>query len=121
MRAYEQGDRNVVAALHGLREVAEAMAGALVAADPATVGRLLSENWRHQQALDSRMCTPEMAQLEATVVAAGALGGKAAGSGAGGCMFFLGPDDPTAVIDAAKASGVRLMPVRWAPRGVHLC
>lgn len=121
MRAYGQGDLSVVAALHGLRDVAEAMDAALVAADSAAVGRLLSENWRHQQALDPNMRTSEMAQVERALVAAGALGGKAAGSGAGGCMFFLGPDDPSGVIDAAKACGVRLLPVRWAARGVHLC
>ena len=36
--------------------------------------------------------------------AAGALGGKAAGSGAGGCMFFLGPDDPRAAAAAARGA-----------------
>jgi galactokinase/mevalonate kinase-like predicted kinase len=121
MRAYEQGDDNIAAALHGLRDVAEMMAGALLACDSALVGRLLSANWRHQQALDPRMRTPDMAQLESAILAAGALGGKAAGSGAGGCMFFLGPDDPTAVIEAARASGARLLPVRWSNRGVHQC
>jgi galactokinase/mevalonate kinase-like predicted kinase len=121
MRAYEQGDGQVASALHGLRDLAEMMTNALVAADVALVGRLLSENWRHQQALDSRMCTPEMAGLESAVLAAGALGGMAAGSGAGGCMFFLGPDDPAGVFEAAKAHGARLLPVRWATRGVHQC
>jgi len=77
-----------------------------VAADSARVGELLSENWAHQQALDPRMCTEEMARLERSVTDAGALGGKAAGSGAGGCMFFLGPDDPGPVIEAARALGV---------------
>jgi D-glycero-alpha-D-manno-heptose-7-phosphate kinase len=121
MRAYEQGDGQVASALHGLRDVAEMMASALIAADSALVGRLLSENWRHQQALDPHMCTPEMAELESASLAAGALGGKAAGSGAGGCMFFLGPDDPAPVFEAAKAWGARLLPVRWATRGVHQC
>jgi D-glycero-alpha-D-manno-heptose-7-phosphate kinase len=120
MRAYERGDHEVASALHGLRDVAGTMAEALVAADSALVGRLLSANWRHQQALDPRMRTPEMAQLESAVLAAGALGGKAAGSGAGGCMFFLGPDDPTAMIEAARAAA-RLLPVRWSNRGVHQC
>jgi galactokinase/mevalonate kinase-like predicted kinase len=96
------------------------MAEALVAADSALVGRLLSANWRHQQALDPRMRTPEMAQLESAMLAAGALGGKAAGSGAGGCMFFLGPDDPAAMIEAARPAA-RLLPVRWSNRGVHQC
>lgn len=121
MRAYERGDAPVTAALHGLREVAELMVGALAAADSALVGRLLSANWRHQQALDPRMRTPDMAELENAVIGAGALGGKAAGSGAGGCMFFLAPDDPIPVVDAAKRQGVRLLPVRWSTRGVHQC
>jgi D-glycero-alpha-D-manno-heptose-7-phosphate kinase len=121
MRAYDQGDRNVVAALHGLREVAESMVTALAAADFAAVGRLLSENWTHQQALDPKMCTEEMARLERALRAAGALGGKAAGSGAGGCMFFLAPNDPAGVIEAATGCGARLLPVRWAMRGVYQC
>jgi D-glycero-alpha-D-manno-heptose-7-phosphate kinase len=121
MRAYEQGDPNVIAALHGLRSVAESMVTALAAADFAAIGRLLSENWTHQQALDPKMCTEEMARLERALLAAGALGGKAAGSGAGGCMFFLAPDDPASVIEAATACGVRLLPVRWALRGVYQC
>ena len=121
MRAYEQGDRKISAALDGLRRVAEAMTGAVSAADFGRVGELLSENWQHQQALDPRMCTEEMAQLERSALAAGALGGKAAGSGAGGCMFFLAPDNPHEVIEAAYRAGVRVLPVRWAMYGVRPC
>jgi D-glycero-alpha-D-manno-heptose-7-phosphate kinase len=121
MHAYEQGDGNIASALHGLREVAEAMAEALVAADASEIGRLLSKNWNYQQALDPRMSTPEMARLERAMLDAGALGGKAAGSGAGGCMFFLGPDDPSGMIEAASRCGVQVLPVRWAARGVHQC
>lgn len=121
MRAYEQGDANVVTSLHGLREVAVDMVDALTAADFARIGRLLSENWRHQQALDTRMCTPEMARLEQAMRAAGSLGGKAAGAGAGGCMFFLAPDNPAAMMEAGRQSGARLLPVAWAMRGVYLC
>ena len=121
MRAYESGDRNVARALHGLCEVAEQMDAALVSADMVRVGRLLSENWAHQQALDSCIRTDEMASLERTVMSAGALGGKAAGSGAGGCMFFLGPEDPRAVREAALSCGVTLLPVSWAMYGVRPC
>jgi D-glycero-alpha-D-manno-heptose-7-phosphate kinase len=121
MQAYERGDARVLAALHGIRQVAEEMSQALVAGDSAAVGRLLSDNWRHQQALDERMSTPEMAQLEQLMMEAGALGGKAAGAGAGGCMFFLAPEDPSPLVDAATQAGVRLLPVRWAMRGVYLC
>jgi D-glycero-alpha-D-manno-heptose-7-phosphate kinase len=121
MRAYEQGDATVGAALHGMRDVAEAMTEALLAADFSRIGQLLSRNWQHQVALDQKMSTPEMASLERTMIQAGSLGGKAAGSGAGGCMFFLAPEDPGAMIEAARQSGARLLPVGWAMRGVYLC
>jgi D-glycero-alpha-D-manno-heptose-7-phosphate kinase len=121
MRAYESGEPAVARALHGIRETAEQMEAALAAADFAAVGRLLSENWAHQQALDPHMRTEEMAQLERTVMAAGALGGKAAGSGAGGCMFFLGPENPQSVAEAALGCGIILLPVSWALYGVRPC
>lgn len=121
MRAYEQGEPPVVTALHGLKEVAEGMAEALMSADTARIGRLLSENWKHQLSLDPGMCTEAMSRLEQAMNAAGSLGGKAAGSGAGGCMFFLGPDDPREMIVAAQRCGAQVMPVQWAPRGVQLC
>ena len=121
MRAYERGEATVARALHGLRDVAEAMAAALPAGDSARVGELLSQNWAHQKALDPRMCTEDMARLERSVTDAGALGGTAAGSGAGGCMFFLGPDDPEPMLEAARNCGAQLLPVRWAMYGVRLC
>ncbi len=121
MQAYERGEPVVARALHGLRDVAEAMTVALAAADLARMGELLTQNWAHQRALDPRMCTEEMARLERAVIDAGALGGKAAGSGAGGCMFFLGPDEPAPMIAAARDCGVQILPVRWAMYGVRPC
>jgi D-glycero-alpha-D-manno-heptose-7-phosphate kinase len=121
MRAYERGDRAVTGALMALREIAERMAEALLAGDLARTGELLTENWRQQQVLDAAMCTAEMGRLEKVMRAHGALGGKASGSGAGGCMFFLGPDDPGPAADAARGLGMRLLPVRWAAAGVGPC
>ena len=97
------------------------MVAALLAADSAPWAALLSQNWAHQQALDPRMCTEEMARAGARNDRRRCAGGKAAGSGAGGCMFFLARTIPSAVIDAARALDVRLLPVRWAMRGVHQC
>ncbi len=121
MGAYERGVPGVVAALRGLREVAECMAEALRAADLSRVGSLLSDNWRLQQALDARMSTPGMTQLEHALRDAGVLGGKAAGSGAGGCMFFLAGDDVAAARAAAVACGAELLPVSWEAGGVRRC
>lgn len=121
MAAYERGDRDVTEALHGLREVAERMVEALRVGDLARIGALLDRNWRHQQTLDPGMCTPLMGRLGRALREAGALGGKAAGSGAGGSMFFLGPDDPAPAAEAARALGGSLLPVHWAATGVAPC
>ena len=121
MRAYERGDPVIGGALDGLRRAAEAMASALQAGDFGRIGSLLSENWRLQQQLDAGMSTPEMRRLEAAMCDAGCLGGKAAGAGAGGSMFFLAPDDPAPAGEAVARLGMRLLPVRWATTGVHPC
>jgi D-glycero-alpha-D-manno-heptose-7-phosphate kinase len=121
MRAYERGEPAVAGALDGLRAAAEAMGDALRGGDLARIGALLSENWRLQQRLDAGMSTPEMRRLEAAMRDAGCLGGKAAGSGAGGSMFFLTPDDPAPAREAVARLGMRLLPVRWATVGVRPC
>lgn len=121
MQAYQRGEPAVTGALHGLREVAERMADALRGGDLAAVGALLDANWRHQQTLDPGMCTPPMDRLTQAMCAAGVLGGKAAGSGAGGSMFFLGPDDPAPAAAAARELGMTLLPVRWSAAGVRAC
>src|SRR3989442_4099795 len=119
MGAYDRGDRPVVAALGALKDVAERLAEALRAADLGRVAALLSENWRHQQALDGGMRTDEMARLERALGDAGALGGKAAGAGAGGSMFFVTPDDPGPSIAAAPAAGATGLAVAWSSQGVQ--
>ena len=121
MLAYERGERAVTGALHGLRDVAERMADALGRGDLAAVGALLDANWHHQRTLDPGMSTPPMERLADAMRNAGALGGKAAGSGAGGSMFFLGPDDPAPAIAAARGLGMTILPVRWSTEGVRAC
>ncbi len=121
MRAYERGEPLIAGALDGLRGAAEAMVDALRAGDFARIGALLSENWRLQQRLDPGMSTPEMRRLETAMRHVGCLGGTAAGSGAGGSMFFLGPEDPAPAREAVAELGMRLLPVRWAPTGVRPC
>jgi len=119
MGAYERGDPGVTGALRALKEVAHRMADALRAADLAHVGALLTENWRHQQALDPAIQTADMARLERAMADAGALGGKAAGAGAGGAMFFVAGSDPRGAAAAAAAAGATVLPVAWASEGAR--
>ena len=119
MTAYVGRDPRVVGALDRIGGVAERMAGALEAADLALVGSLLSENWAAQQQLDDGIRTDLMTALERTMNDCGSLGGKAAGAGAGGSMFFLIDGDVDRARVAATELGARLIPFRWTTQGVH--
>jgi D-glycero-alpha-D-manno-heptose-7-phosphate kinase len=121
MNRYAQGERVTVTALHELRQVAHEMAEALGEASLTRVGGLLWRNWECQQRLDPGMCTAEMARLEMAMREAGALGGKAAGAGAGGCMFFLMGDDPDTGREAASGAGATILEAGWSATGVELC
>lgn len=120
MGRYAARDPVVTGALRRMKEVAETMALALEAGDAAAVGRGLSENWRCQCALDPAMRTDAMAALEAAMAGVGTLGGKAAGAGAGGTMFFLVGGDPAEAARRAAAAGARVLPLRWAREGVRV-
>jgi D-glycero-alpha-D-manno-heptose-7-phosphate kinase len=117
MSAYERHDHHVVDALRSLVGIAEQMSRALVAADLAEVATLLSANWQQQLRLDAAMRTPAMARLEGAMAEAGAMGGKAAGAGAGGSMFFLVADAERAAA-AATACGVQILPLQWSSEGI---
>jgi D-glycero-alpha-D-manno-heptose-7-phosphate kinase len=118
MAAYERGDPGVTAALRGLRDLASAMRDALRQSRLDDVARILDANWEYQRQLDPAMCTPEMAAVEAAARRQGARGGKAAGSGAGGCMFFVAPGCRGAVEAATRRAGATILPVRWSREGV---
>lgn len=117
MGAYERGDRGVTGALDRMKDVAHAMAEALRVADMAKIGSLLSENWECQQALDTGMQTEDMALLERAMRGVGVLGGKAAGAGAGGSMFFLAAAPGPAAGEAARSVGATVLPFRFASEG----
>ena len=119
MSAYERGDGRVTGALRALRDLGHAMADALRGADLARVGTLLNDNWKQQQVLDDGMRTPEMARLESALHQAGAIGGKAAGAGAGGSMFFLMKGPARAAEDAVRAAGATVLPLSWSAEGMR--
>jgi galactokinase/mevalonate kinase-like predicted kinase len=116
---YERGDQEIVSAFRGMKDVAAAMVEALQSGNPGQVGRLLNENWVHQCRLDPGMRTPDMARLELAMNEAGVFGGKAAGAGAGGCMFFLARSDPANAARAAERAGARVLPVAFVAEGVR--
>ena len=120
MTAYTEGRNQVVTALRALAGLADQMAEALLQGDLARSGALLRQNWQEQQRLDAGMCTETMARLEAAMDRAGSLGGKAAGAGAGGSMFFILSGDRDEAARAAREAGATVLPFTWAEQGVRI-
>lgn len=115
--AYERGDPRVTGALRALKDLAGGMAEALRAGDLTRVGAILTENWTRQVELDDGMRTEAMGRLERAMRDVGVLGGKAAGAGAGGSMFFVAGDNVAEAIAAAREAGATVLPVSWAAEG----
>lgn len=121
MGGFESGDRKIVAALDGIRAAALAARDALDAVDIDALGEVVEANWRHQRALDAGQSTAIMQRIEAAAKAAGAIGGKACGAGAGGCMLFVVRRDAAeAVRTAVQDVGGRLMSVAFDFEGVRI-
>ncbi len=120
MTRFVAREAGVVAALEGLAALGIRMAEALEAGDAGEVGGLLSANWQLQQRLDPGMQTPVMARLEQAMADCGSLGGKAAGAGAGGTMFFVIGDDPARAARVAAEQGSTVLPLQWAWEGVRV-
>jgi D-glycero-alpha-D-manno-heptose-7-phosphate kinase len=120
MTGFSAGTPHIVGALRSLVDTAEAMAHALTAGDLARVGELLNENWLQQQRLDPEMTTDAMKRLEDAMRRAGSLGGKAAGAGAGGSMFFVAGGPRSEAVAAARAAGARVLDFTWAMDGATI-
>jgi D-glycero-alpha-D-manno-heptose-7-phosphate kinase len=119
MRGFESGDSKIVEALDGIRAAAMAARDALAAADIDALAEVVEANWQHQQALDAGQRTATMERIEAAAKAAGTVGSKACGAGAGGCMLFVVRSGAAeAVKRAVHAAGGRLLPVRFDFEGV---
>jgi D-glycero-alpha-D-manno-heptose-7-phosphate kinase len=116
---FAAGDAQVARALDGLRACAIAMRAALERGDLGETAALLNENWRCQRALVDGMQTPEMARLERVAAEAGAVGTKACGAGAGGCLVFLARGGSEfEVADALRAAGGTVLPFAFDESGV---
>jgi D-glycero-alpha-D-manno-heptose-7-phosphate kinase len=120
MERYEAGDRQVTAALDGIRECGIAMRGALLRGDVAAVGEVLLEDWRLMRALGPELQTPAMRSLEEAAARVGVKAWKACGSAAGGCLLFLAPPgEEPAVAEALRQAGGTILRYTFDVKGVE--
>jgi D-glycero-alpha-D-manno-heptose-7-phosphate kinase len=90
--AYRERDREVCAALARMKQLAVEMAGSLRAGDLDALGEQLGEHWVHQRALHPAITTERIEAIGREAVRAGAIGMKALGASAGGCVLVMARD-----------------------------
>ena len=86
---FSRGDRNVLAALAGMKRCARAMAEALGAGEIDALGKLVAEHWSLQRSLHPGISTTLIDTIEARAMEVGALGIKALGASGGGCVIAI--------------------------------
>ena len=82
-------------------ELAYLMRDELSAGRLDSFGEILRENWSLKKALASGISSPEIESWHDAAIAAGALGGKLLGAGAGGFLMFYAPLDRHEAIEHA--------------------
>lgn len=119
--AYASGDGRVVGAIRGMRDVARKVGPILEASDWEALAALVNRNWEYQQLLDATMSTPRTRSVEEAIRAAGALGLKAMGEAAGGCLLVVCPvDRHEPVAEAARAKGCTVLDFSFSFDGVTI-
>ena len=115
------GNRQVVAALGRICEIAAAMERALEQRDWPAVGHHLSEEWTVRKSLAPNVATPAIDALIARGLAAGASGAKVCGAGGGGCILLLAePRDVGAVRESLATGGARLIDAAIDTEGLRV-
>lgn len=87
----EQGGETVLRLMDSLKEIARAIAEALLNGRLDDFGALLHEAWLSKRQLAPQISNPALDELYTTVRKYGVLGGKISGAGGGGYMFFFCP------------------------------
>lgn len=119
--AFRQGVPETVNALYTLRDCAFRMREALLQGDLDAFATILSENWKHQRALDPSVTNSQIENLFEVAFQFGARGGKACGAGGGGCLLFCAENGRKPELSAAlDRAGTRVIPFHFDLEGLTI-
>ncbi len=117
-RAASGSDGEVTRRLHRIKELAAAMAAALLAGDLPEFGALLHESWQLKRGLAQGVSSTEIDRWYQIARERGAYGGKIAGAGGGGFFLFCVPPDRRAdVILGLRTAGLAPLPFAFDDQG----
>ncbi|MSV28944.1 MAG: GHMP kinase [Bryobacterales bacterium] len=120
-KAHIDGNKAVHRNFDRIAAISCAMRAALERADWIEVARLLREEWLNRKRNAPGITTPLIDRLVEVTRRAGSAGAKVCGAGGGGCVLFLvQPDRKARVSEAIEREGASVLPVKVAPRGVHV-
>jgi D-glycero-alpha-D-manno-heptose-7-phosphate kinase len=117
-RAASGIDGEVTRRLHRIKELAAAMAAALLAGDLPGFGALLDESWQLKRGLAQGVSSTEIDGWYQIARERGAYGGKIAGAGGGGFFLFcLPPDRRADVTRGLRDAGLAPQPFAFDAQG----
>ncbi len=87
--------------------------------DPRKFAALLDTGWRAKRTLSSKISSPGIDESYARALAAGALGGKIAGAGGGGFLYFIVPPERQDAVRAALPN-MNYVEIKYEPRGSRI-
>ena len=112
-------DGRAVAALKRMRDLAYVFRERLANGDVDELGPLLHENWELKRGLADGISSPEIDRWYERALAAGAVGGKILGAGAGGFLLLFVPPEGQDAVRAALPE-LRELPMRFAAQGTQI-
>jgi D-glycero-alpha-D-manno-heptose-7-phosphate kinase len=112
-------DGRAVEALSRMRDLAYEFRGRLANGDVDALGPLLHENWELKRGLADGISSREIDGWYERALAAGAVGGKILGAGAGGFLLLFAPPDRQDAVRAALPE-LRELPLRFAAQGTQI-
>ncbi len=117
--SFRNGDKDAVEAMDLLKELAYRMKDALLLGRITEFGALLDQSWQAKKRMAEGITTPHIDEVYSAARAAGALGGKIAGAGGGGFMFFVcDPLHRFVVQEALNRTGCELVNFAFAQEGM---
>jgi D-glycero-alpha-D-manno-heptose-7-phosphate kinase len=118
--AFEAGEASTHAAFRTLAECANRGKDALMTGDLDAFAEAMNDNWRAQKDLHPDITTPQVEELQARAMEAGAIGFKLNGAGGGGSATILCRRNRDHLVRrAVEALGMQILPFKIDFAGIR--
>lgn len=121
MSNYLNGNTLTSNALHRMKKVTYEIEQALLSGNLINFGKLIQTVFEIQRELHPEVVPQNIEEISKLALSNGALGGRIAGAGGGGCVyFFCEKGKKEDVIKVLKNQGLLSIPVKFAPKGIEI-